>query len=100
MKKLNLQKLLDLKDISMTEFSNLIGIKRQSVYYILEDMKRTEKYFNLFAEKLNINPEILYEFVEEEPREIITYDDKKYKIFTPSDLNALMDDILADIDFE
>ena len=58
MKKLNLQKLLDLKDISMTEFSNMVGIKRQSLYYVLENMKRTEKYMNLFAEKLNINPEI------------------------------------------
>jgi predicted DNA-binding protein YlxM (UPF0122 family) len=100
MKKLNLQRLLDAKDISMTEFSNMIGIKRQSVYYFLEDMRRTQKYMNLIAEKLDINSELLYEYVEEEPREIITYDDKKYKIFTPSDLNALMDDILADIDFE
>lgn len=99
MKKLNLQRLLDEKDISMTEFSNMIGIKRQSLYYLLEDMRRTEKYMNLIAEKLNINPEILYEFVEEEPKQVITYEDKDYKIFTPNDLNKLMDDILADIDF-
>ena len=100
MKKLNLQKLLDQKDISMTEFSGMVGIKRQSIYYVLENMKRTEKYLPLFAEKLDINPEILYEFVEEEPKTTLTYEDKKYPIFKPDDINALVVDILADIDFE
>lgn len=100
MRKLNLQKLLDKKDISMTEFSKLVNIKRQSLYYILEDMKRTNKYMNLFAEKLNINPDILYEYVENEPVTTLTYEEKRYPIFKPDDINALIDDILADIDFD
>ena len=100
MKKLNLQKLLDLKDISMTEFSNMVGIKRQSLYYVLENMKRTEKYMNLFAEKLNINPDILNEFIENEPITTLTYEEKRYPIFKPEDVNLLIEDILADIDFE
>lgn len=100
MRKLNLQKLLDRKDISMTEFSKMVNIKRQSLYYILEKMSRTDKYMMLFAEKLNINPEILYEFVEEEPKTTLRYEDKKYPIFKPGDINALIEDILADIDFE
>lgn len=99
MKKLNLQKLLDLKDISMTEFSNMVGIKRQSLYYVLENMKRTEKYMNLFAEKLNINPDILNEFIENEPITTLTYEEKRYPIFKPEDVNLLIEDILADIDF-
>ena len=99
MKKLNLQKLLDEKDITMSEFANIVGIKRQSLYYILENMKRTEKYINLFAEKLNVNPIILNEFIEEEPKSTLTYEDKQYKIYKPDDINALIDDILADIDF-
>lgn len=99
MKKLNLQKLLDEKDITMSEFANIVGIKRQSLYYILEDMRRTEQHMNLFAEKLNINPDILNDFVEEEPKTTLRYEDKKYKIFKPEDINLLIDDILADIDF-
>ncbi|MDD3123267.1 MAG: hypothetical protein PHC62_07145 [Candidatus Izemoplasmatales bacterium] len=100
MKKLNLQKLLDLKDISMTEFSSMVGIKRQSLYYILENMKRTEKYLDLFAEKLNINPDILNEFVENEPITTLTYEEKRYPIFKPEDVNLLIEDILADINFD
>lgn len=100
MKRLNLQKLLDKKDISMTEFSKMVDIKRQSLYYILENMTRTEKYVMLFAEKLNVNPDILYEFVEEEPKTTLRYEDKKYPIFKPDDINMLITDILADIDFQ
>lgn len=100
MKKLNLQELLDKKDISMTEFSKLVGIKRQSLYYILEDMRRTEKYMNLFAEVLNINPDILDEFVQEEPKIVLRYEDKRYKIFTKEDLKELLDDISSDINFD
>ena len=99
MKKLNLQKLLDMKDITMTEFSDMVGIKRQSLYYLLEDMRRTEKHMNLFAEKLNMNPNLLFEFVEEVPKSTLKYDNKEYKIFKPEDINLLIDDILADIDF-
>lgn len=100
MKKLNLQKLLDKKDISMTEFSSMVNIKRQSLYYILENMTRTDKYMMLFAEKLDINPEILYEFVEEEPKTTLRYEDKKYPIYKPDDINMLITDILADINFD
>jgi predicted DNA-binding protein YlxM (UPF0122 family) len=100
MKKLNLQKLLDQKDISMTEFSRMIGIKRQSLYYILEDVSRTEKYFPRIAETLNINLNILSNYIESVPKTTLTYEDKKYPIYEPTDINALVDDILADIDFE
>lgn len=93
MRKLNLQKLLDMKDISMTEFSDRIGMNKQSLNFILEDMRSTEKYMNLFAEKLDVNPDLLYEFVEVEP----ACKGKIYKIFTIKDMNKLMDDILSDI---
>jgi len=94
MRKLNLQKLLDMKDISMTEFSDRIGMNKQSLNFILEDMRSTEKYMNLFAEKLDINPDLLNEFIENQT----IYNDEKHKIFTVKDMNKLMDDILTDID--